>query len=200
MLAILRRLPDFLEQQRAGVWEPHQAVGLTGRRLLVLGAGDIGRRIGAAARAFDAEVTFVARTAREDVRALADLPALLPEHDVVAIAVPHTPATDRLVDAAFLAAMPDGAVLVNIARGTIVDTGALLAELNARRLHAFLDVIDPEPLPPGHPLWQAPNLLLTPHVGGGTDGWERRAYQLVREQVLRFHAGEELRNRVEHGY
>ncbi len=200
MLAILRRLPDFLDQQRAGVWEPHQAVGLTGRRLLVLGAGDIGRRIGAAAEAFDAEVTFVARTAREDVRALTDLPALLPDHDVVAIAVPHTPETTGLVDAAFLAAMPDGALLVNIARGGIVDTDALLAELSARRLYAFLDVTEPEPLPAGHPLWPSPNLLLTPHVGGGTDGWERRAYRLVREQVLRFHAGADLHNRVEHGY
>ncbi len=200
MLAILRRLPDFLDQQRAGEWEPHQAVGLTGRRLLVIGAGDIGRRIGAAARAFDAQVTYVARTAREDVRELADLPALLPDHDVVAIAVPRTPETTRLVDAAFLAAMPDGAVLVNIARGAIVDTDALLAELTARRLHAFLDVTEPEPLPAGHPLWQAPNLLLTPHVGGGTDGWERRAYQLVRDQVLRFNAGDDLHNRVEHGY
>jgi phosphoglycerate dehydrogenase-like enzyme len=141
-----------------------------------------------------------ARSARAGVRPIADLPALLPEHDVVAIAVPHTPNTTRLVDAAFLAAMPDGALLVNIARGGIVDTDALLAELTARRLHAFLDVTDPEPLPAGHPLWAAPNLLLTPHVGGGTRGWQRRAYQLVREQVLRFHAGEPLRNRVAHGY
>jgi phosphoglycerate dehydrogenase-like enzyme len=104
------------------------------------------------------------------------------------------------VDADFLAAMPDGALLVNIARGGIVDTDALLAELTDGRLRAFLDVTDPEPLPADHPLWNAPNLLLTPHVGGGTRGWERRAYQLVREQLLRFAKDEPLANQVEHGY
>jgi phosphoglycerate dehydrogenase-like enzyme len=104
------------------------------------------------------------------------------------------------VDAAFLAAMRDSAVLVNIARGAIVETDALLAELQAGRLRAFLDVTDPEPLPADHPLWAAPNLVLTPHIGGGTRGWEARAYRLVREQVLRFVAGEPLENLVENGY
>jgi phosphoglycerate dehydrogenase-like enzyme len=153
-----------------------------------------------AVRVFDAEVTLVARTGRGDVHPLADLPDLLPRHDVVVIAVPLTPETRGLVDAAFLAALPDGAVLVNVARGSIVDTDALLPELTAGRLHAFLDVTDPEPLPADHALWDAPNVLLTPHVGGGTKGWETRAFRLVREQLLRFHAGEELLNRVEHGY
>jgi phosphoglycerate dehydrogenase-like enzyme len=200
MLAVLRRLPEFLDQQRAETWEPRNATGLTGRRVLVVGAGDIGRRIAAAARVFDATAHLVARSARDEVSAIADLPLMLPIHDVVAIAVPHTPDTHHMVDAAFLAAMPNGALLVNIARGAIVDTDALVDELTAGRLHAFLDVTDPEPLPAGHPLWTAPNLVLTPHVGGGTRGWERRAYLLVREQVLRFHAGEPLQNRVEHGY
>jgi phosphoglycerate dehydrogenase-like enzyme len=200
MLASLRELPRFEESRKAHQWARAETEGLTGRRLLVIGAGDIGRRIAAAARAFDAEVTFVARTPRDGVRALADLPRLLPEHDVVALAVPHVAETDRLVDAAFLAALPDGALVVNVARGAIVDTDALLAELQAGRLHAFLDVTDPEPLPSDHPLWDAPNLLLTPHVGGGTRGWQRRAYRLVREQLLRFHADEELANQVEQGY
>jgi phosphoglycerate dehydrogenase-like enzyme len=125
---------------------------------------------------------------------------LLSSHDIVVIALPHTPQTHRLVDAEFLAAMPDGAVLVNVARGAIVDTDALVAELEAGRLRAFLDVTDPEPLPPDHPLWDAPNILITPHVGGGTQGWERRAYRLVREQILRFHHGEALANVVSEGY
>jgi phosphoglycerate dehydrogenase-like enzyme len=114
--------------------------------------------------------------------------------------VPHTPETTRLVDSRFLAAMPDGGLLVNVARGPIVDTDALLAELTSRRLRAFLDVTDPEPLPPDHPLWDAPNLLLTPHVGGGTRGWERRAYELVRAQILRLLHGEQLANQVTAGY
>src|SRR3954470_20337744 len=185
MLASLRELPRFEASRKAHQWSRVDTQGLTGRRLLIIGAGDIGRRIAAAAEAFDAEVSFVARTARAGVHALADLPRLLPDHEVVVLAVPHVPETHRLVDAAFLAALPDGALLVNIARGPIVDTDALLAELQTRRLHAFLDVTDPEPLPVDHPLWDAPNLLLTPHVGGGTRGWQRRAFALVREQLLR---------------
>lgn len=200
MLAVLRELPRFRSAQHAHRWERVDTDGLAGRALLVLGAGDIGERIAAVARILDADATLVARSAREGVRARADLPALLPEHDVVVLAVPHTPDTHHLVDGGFLAAMPDNALLVNIARGGIVDTDALLAELNAHRLRAFLDVTDPEPLPADHPLWDAPNLLLTPHVGGGTRGWEPRAYRLVREQLLRLHAGEPLHNRVQHGY
>jgi phosphoglycerate dehydrogenase-like enzyme len=200
MLAALRHLPHFEQERLQHRWSPELTGGLTGQRVLVLGAGDIGTRVADAVRPFGAEVTLVARTARPGVAALADVPALLPSHQVVVIAVPHTPETRGLVDARFLAAMPDGALLVNIARGAIVDTDALLAELTARRLHAFLDVTDPEPLPPEHPLWDAPQLLLTPHVGGGTRGWQERAYQLAREQLLRYRAGEPLVNEVSAGY
>lgn len=201
MLAVLRELPYFERAQRAHEWDHDRVTaGITGQRVLVLGAGDIGQRVAAAVRAFDAEPTLVARTARDGVRSMNELPALLAAHDAVVLAVPHTPQTHRLVDAAFLAALPDGALLVNVARGAIVDTDALLAELTGGRLRAFLDVTDPEPLPAGHPLWDARNLLLTPHVGGGTRGWDRRAYELVRDQLLRFHRGEPLRNVVAHGY
>jgi phosphoglycerate dehydrogenase-like enzyme len=200
LLAVLRELPQFAAAQRAGHWSRAVTEGVTGRRVLLIGAGDIGTRVAAALRAFDADVTLVGRSARGDVRSMSELTRLLPDHDVVVLAVPLTSQTRGLVDAAFLAALPDGAVLVNVARGPIVDTDALLAELTTRRLHAFLDVTDPEPLPEGHPLWSAPNLLLTPHVGGGTRNWQRRAYRLVREQVLRFVAGEPLANVVTDGF
>src|SRR3954453_7442214 len=200
MLAVLRELPLFERARAAHEWVQAVTDGLAGRRVLVLGTGDIGARVAQAVRIFDADVTVVARSARPGVHTLAELPALLPDHDVVVIAVPHTPETHRLVDARFLAAMPDGAVLVNIARGAIVDTDALLAELTGGRLRAFLDVTDPEPLPADHPLWDAPNLLLTPHVGGRTRGWELRAYRLVAAQLQRYVAGEPLVNAVEHGY
>jgi phosphoglycerate dehydrogenase-like enzyme len=200
MLAMLRELPRFELARKVHRWERADTGGLAGRRVLVLGAGDIGGRVADVARILDAEATMVARAPRPGVRTLDELPALLPEHDVVVVAVPHTPETHRLVDATFLAAMPDGALLVNVARGAIVDTDALLAELTSGRLRAFLDVTDPEPLPAEHPLWDAPNLLLTPHVGGGTQGWQRRAYSLVRAQLLRLHAGEPLQNEVLHGY
>jgi phosphoglycerate dehydrogenase-like enzyme len=198
--SLLRELPRFHADQVDHVWSPGLTDGLDGKRVLIVGAGDIGQRVAAAVTAFGAAVTFVARRPRADVHAIAELPELLPRHDIVVIAVPHTPQTHRLVDAAFLAAMPDGAMLVNIARGQLVDTDALVAELVTGRLQAFLDVTDPEPLPGDHPLWAAPNVLITPHVGGGTHRWEQRAYRLVREQIVRFDKGEPLENVVLDGY
>jgi phosphoglycerate dehydrogenase-like enzyme len=200
MLSVLRELPRFERQRTAHQWQGADTAGLAGRRVLVVGAGDIGRRVADVARILDAEVTVVARRAREGVAELSALPSLLPRADVVVLAVPLVDETRGLFDAEALAALPDGALLVNVARGGVVDTEALLRELRTERLFAFLDVVDPEPLPSDHPLWDAPNLLLTPHVGGGTRGWERRAYTLVRDQLLRFVAGEELANRVESGY
>ncbi|HEY8827237.1 MAG TPA: 2-hydroxyacid dehydrogenase [Jatrophihabitantaceae bacterium] len=200
MLSVLRQLPRFGQAQLAHEWVQTDTDGLAGKRVLILGAGDIGSRIAAAVEVFDARVTFVGRRIRDRVHGLAEVSGLLPQHDIVVVAIPHTPETHHVVDATFLAAMPDNALFVNIARGPIVDTDALLAELAARRLHAFLDVTEPEPLPAGHPLWDAPNLVLTPHVGGGTYGWERRAYRLVREQVIRWHDGEPLENLVTDGY
>jgi phosphoglycerate dehydrogenase-like enzyme len=118
----------------------------------------------------------------------------------VVLVVPLTDATRGLVDAAFLAAMPDGALLVNAARGPVVDTAALVAELGSGRLSAALDVTDPEPLPPGHPLWRLPNVFLTPHTGGAVPGLLPRAYRLAGDQLRRFAAGEPLINRVVAGY
>jgi phosphoglycerate dehydrogenase-like enzyme len=126
--------------------------------------------------------------------------ALLPDHDATVVVVPLTEATRGLVDARFLAAMPDGAVLVNAARGPVVDTGALLRELRSGRLRAALDVTDPEPLPADHPLWSAPGLLLTPHVGGSVPSGTRRAFAVVAEQLAAFVRGDAPPNLVADGY
>jgi phosphoglycerate dehydrogenase-like enzyme len=131
------------------------------------------------------------------VRSTDDLPQLLPHADVVIVIVPVTPQTTRLVDAAFLAAMADDTLLVNAARGVVVDTGALLAELRSGRLRAALDVTEPEPLPEGHPLWSAPGLLLTPHVAGDVPDTNERATAAVTDQLARVLAGEPLRNVVD---
>lgn len=200
ILATLRGLPGYLADQAARRWQPRDTEDLDGKRLLVLGAGDIGRHIAAASEVFGAVPTFVARTARDGVHGIDELAGLLPHADILAIAVPLTDATRGLVDARALAALPDGALVANVARGAIVDTDALLAELESRRLRAFLDVTDPEPLPGGHPLWGAPNVIITPHVGGGTRDWQRRGFRLLREQVTRFLDGVPLANVVGETY
>lgn len=196
-LAAQRGLPDFVRGQAEGRWAPSTHRSLVGASVLIVGAGDIGRAIGRMMAGFDVELTSVGRTARDGVRAADDLPELLPQADVVVLTVPVTPQTTGMVDAGFLAAMKDGALLVNAARGVVVDTDALLAELAAGRLRAALDVTEPEPLPPGHPLWTAPNLLLTPHVAGNVPEVNHRAAAAVVDQLRRVLADEPLANVVE---
>jgi phosphoglycerate dehydrogenase-like enzyme len=142
--------------------------------VLVLGAGDVGRHTARLLEAFGCVVTLAGRTARGDVLAVADAVERPGDAEVVVLAVPLTRATEHLADAAFLARLADGAVLVNAGRGRLVDTDALLAETTAGRISALLDVVDPEPLPADHPLWGAPGVRITPHVAGATPGlWER---------------------------
>lgn len=199
MLASYRMFPRFLAAQLEGRWDFAVNEELAGRRVLILGAGDIPERVRRMLGGFDVTVELVGRTAREGVRGTDELPALLPDVDVVVVLVPLTDATRGMVDAAFLARMPDGALLVNAARGPVVVTDALLAELTSGRLRAAVDVTDPEPLPDGHPLWSAPGLLLTPHIAGSVPGATPRSYAVAREQLRRFLAGGELQN-VVHEY
>ncbi len=196
-LAAQRGIPFFVREQLAGRWSFTTHSSLVGARVLIVGAGDIGVTIGRMLAGFDVELTYVARTAREGVRPTSDLPQLLPHADVVILIVPVTPETRGMVDAAFLAAMPDGALLVNAARGVVVDTDALLAELTAGRLRAALDVTAPEPLPAGHPLWSAPGVLITPHVGGEVPRTPARAEAVAVAQIARVLAGEPLANVVD---
>jgi len=197
LLAVLREIPAFVRNQDAARWDQHITDTLTGKRVLLVGAGDLAEQTTGRLETFDvASVTLVGRRARDGVHATSELPDLLGDADVVVLLVPLTDGTRGLVDAAFLAAMPDGAVLVNAARGPVVDTDALLAELRAERLRAVVDVVDPEPLPADHPLWSAPNLLITPHVGGSVPGHLDRAYRVVREQLAAVARGEDPPNLV----
>ena len=205
VIGSLRQFPAYARAQQRREWAPNGVTPtpeLTGKRVLVIGAGSIGRALERRLAPFDVTVTRVARTARpeQDVHGVAELPALLPRAEVVVLLVPLTEQTRNLVDGSFLAALPDGALLVNAARGPVVDTAALLTEVASGRISAALDVTDPEPLPAGHPLWALPNVLITPHVGGAVAGLLPRAYRLVREQLRRFAAGEPLVNRVVDGY
>ncbi|WP_457029652.1 2-hydroxyacid dehydrogenase [Kitasatospora sp. P5_F3] len=200
VLSSLRGVPGFVRAQEAASWQGGSFASLADRTVLLVGHGSIGAAVEERLVPFECNVLRVARSARTAARgpvhALADLPDLLPRADVVVLTVPLTDETRGLVDAAFLAAMKDGALLVNVARGAVVDTGALLAELRGGRLAAALDVTDPEPLPAGHPLWQAPNTLITPHVGGNSSAFLPRALRLIRTQLERFLAGEPLENVV----
>ena len=197
LLAAQRGIPHFVREQAAGRWSFSTQRTLVGARVLMVGAGDIGRTVGRMLEPFDVAVTYVGRTARDDVRSTAELPGLLPHADVVVLLVPVTPETVGLADTSFLAAMKDDALLVNAARGVVVDTDALLAELRSGRIRAALDVTDPEPLPEGHPLWEAPGLLVTPHVGGAVPDTNERATAAVVEQVARILAGQPLANVVD---
>ncbi|MCW2809929.1 MAG: Phosphoglycerate dehydrogenase [Friedmanniella sp.] len=200
VLASQRRLPHFLDAQRRGEWDLVQGDDLRDHRVLIVGAGDLGEQTARRLRSFDAVPVLVAHRRRDGVHGTDELPELLPAADVVVLTLPLTAATEGLVDARFLARMPDGALLVNVARGKIVDTDALLAELGSGRLRAALDVVEPEPVPSGHPLWSAPNLILTPHAAGHVKPAGARAFALVRAQLDRYLAGEKLENVVEGDY
>ncbi|MFI9390452.1 2-hydroxyacid dehydrogenase [Streptomyces bauhiniae] len=200
-LASLRGIPGFVRAQDEGRWQGEFRPALADRNVLILGYGAIGSAIEDRLAPFEVErVIRVARsgrtTARGVVHPLTELPQLLPDADVVILATPLTDETRGLVDAAFLARMKDGALLVNIARGPVVDTDALLSEVESGRLTAALDVTDPEPLPPGHPLWRAPGVLITPHVGGPSSAFRPRAERLLVDQLTRFVNHEPLRHVV----
>lgn len=200
VLAMLREIPEFAAAQAEGDWTTHVTGELAGRRALIIGAGDLGQAIAQRLAPFEVTTTLVARQARDGVRAIAELPGLLPEHELVFVVVPLTDETRRLIDAAFLAAMPDEAILINAARGAVADTDALLAEARSGRLRLILDVTDPEPLPIDHPLWRTPGVLITPHVAGAVPGFPQRAVTLVRAQLQRWLAGEALVNVVSGSY
>jgi len=193
-LASLRGIPEFVRAQERGEWAFERRPSLADSTVLIVGYGDIGAAIERRLLPFECDVLRVARQARDGVAGLDALPSLLGQADVVILIVPMTEETRGMVDADFLAAMKDGALLVNVARGPVVETGALLAELVSGRLRAAVDVTEPEPLPDGHPLWSAPGLLLSPHVGGATSAMWPRAYDLVQRQLQRFASGEALAN------
>ena len=198
LLSMYRELPAFTADLAGQRWERRMTGTLQGKRALVVGAGDLGRQLRRRLEAFDTRVTLVGMSARDGVRGVEELPDLLGGFDIVALMVPLTSRTRGMVDAAFLAAMKTGAILVNAARGSVVDTDALVAELRTGRLRAALDVTDPEPLPPGHPLWTVPGLVLTPHVGGTVDGARGRSYAVAVSEIGRY-AGGELPNNLVRG-
>jgi phosphoglycerate dehydrogenase-like enzyme len=194
ILASIRRFPSFAAEQAAARWSFRFTGCLAGRTVLIVGYGSIGAAVERRLSGFDVEIRRVARRARDGVHPVADLPALLPEADVVVLLAPVTAETIGMVDAGFLAGMKDGALFVNAARGSLVVTDDLREELRTGRLNAVLDVTDPEPLGPGHPLWAMPSVFITPHVAGSTPVSARAALDFARAQLQRFCSGQPLLN------
>ncbi len=196
ILASLRGIDDFARAMPQGQWLYSRRQALADSRIVVVGAGGVGRAIARRLAPFEVEITMVGRSAREGVAAIADLPGLLRGADIVVVAVPLDDSTRGLVDDAFLSSMKAGVLLVNVSRGPVVDTAALLDHASRGRVRAALDVTDPEPLPPDHPLWTTPGVLISPHVGGNSSAFLPRARVLVADQLARWASGESLRNVV----
>jgi phosphoglycerate dehydrogenase-like enzyme len=200
LLAAQRGIPDFVRAASEGRWAPARHESLADRRVLLVGYGGVGKAIEDRLAPFEVELTRVASRARDDeagrIHGIDELPELLPAAEIVIVGVPLNESTTGLVDAAFLAAMPDGALLVNIARGKVADTAAILAEAQSGRLRFALDVTDPEPLPDGHPLFALANVLISPHVGGASTAMMPRMARLLRRQVERMLRGDEPLNVV----
>lgn len=191
-LSVLRDMPRSYKAQQEHHWETYFARSLADKTVLLIGYGNVGKAAEKRLLGFGCKVIPVARTARDHVHAISDLPKLIPLADVVMLIVPNNPGTVNLVDAKFLASMKDDSVLVNVARGVVVDTEALLAELRTGRISAALDVTEPEPLPADHPLWSLPNVIITSHNGGEGDVFWDRARARIHSQFDLWLAGKPL--------
>jgi phosphoglycerate dehydrogenase-like enzyme len=220
ILATLKYFPLYRDLQRAANWRGRSQASkdyadihddhrpqypailqeeLNGKKVLIVGYGDIGKTIEKYLAPFAVEITRVARSARTapEVHPVGMLDRLLPQAEIVILILPHTPESHGLIGARQLELMAQGALLVNAARGPIVQTDALVSALNSKHIRAALDVTDPEPLPPEHPLWKCPNLLITPHVAGSTPQFSPRAIRIAADQIRRVLAGEPLINIVQ---
>lgn len=202
ILASLRGIDEFVRAQATGEWRYARHESLADKRVLVVGAGNVATAIVRRLEPFEVEITRVGRTRRTlahgtVVHGVDELPALLPDADVVVLVVPQTPETTGMVDVAFLAQMPPGSLLVNVARGAVVVTDDLVDAVRRGHVRAALDVTDPEPLPADHPLWTLPGVLISPHVGGFTTAFLPRAHRLVAHQLRLWRLGDGLENMME---
>ncbi|WP_349425815.1 2-hydroxyacid dehydrogenase [Microbacterium sp. LWS13-1.2] len=197
-IAAQRHIDAFAVDTAAGRWAPVFAQSLADRRVLLLGYGGVGKAVAARLAPFEVELTAVASRARDEdgahgvdhVHGVDELPELLPRAEIVILTLPGGDATRHIVDDAFLASLPDGALIVNVGRGSLIDTEALVDHIRRGRIRAALDVTDPEPLTDGHPLWSLPGVLIAPHVGGASSAMLPRVAKLVRTQIERLVAGE----------
>jgi phosphoglycerate dehydrogenase-like enzyme len=203
IIAKLRGIDEAVRNQQTGSWLPQRRSSLADRRVLLLGVGGIGHEIAKRLEPFEVDITRVGSSARDDneghIHASSELAELAKTHDVLVAVTPLNEHTHQFVDANVLAALPDGALVVNVGRGPVVDTAALTAEVVSGRLHCALDVVDPEPLPANHPLWASPNALITPHIGGNASAFEPRIVKLLGAQLQALASGKRPANLVQTG-
>jgi phosphoglycerate dehydrogenase-like enzyme len=193
-IASLRGFATFVRDQDKGEWVNKNYDSINDRKIGIVGFGSIGSTIARMLSGFSVEIVAFTQSGRDNTIAIADLDKHLPTLDVVILILPLTKESKHLFDARRLSLMKDGALLVNVARGPIVETDALIKELNSGRLKAGLDVTDPEPLPKGHPLWSAKGVLISPHVGGNSSAFEKRARRLIESQLDLLAQGKPLNN------
>ena len=198
-IASRRGFPEFMREQIAGRWSHHRTSALSDSKIGIIGYGSIGKKIAKNLSGFEVSVTAFTQSGRDGSLTIDQLDAHLPGLDIIILILPLSDSSRHLFNAQRLAAMKDGALLINVARGPVVETDALVKELNSGRIFAALDVTDPEPLPTGHPLWSAKNLLLLPHVGGNSDAFEPRGRALVESQLQLLAAGAPLEHVVAQG-
>lgn len=191
-IASRRGFADFAADQAEGRWAHVRKPSLADSNVAIVGYGNIGKTIAAMLSNFEVMITAFTRSGSDGSLTFDHFDRLLPTFDVIILIVPLTEQTHHLMSAKRLAAMKDGAALINVARGPVVDTEALIAELNSGRITAGLDVTDPEPLPHGHPLWSAKNVIITPHVGGDSQAFIPRGRKLVEEQLARYASDQPL--------
>lgn len=196
-IAMKRGIPEFIREQARGVWSHERMGSLNDSRIGIIGAGSIGQTLVSYLRPYEVEITTFSRSGNNGSLRMEQLEGLLPTFDLLFLIVPLNAESNNLINARRLALMKDGAILINVARGKIVDTDALVAELNTGRIRAALDVTEPEPLPPGHPLWKAKNVLITPHVGGDSEAFEKRGKRFFEQQLQRIADGLEPLNIIE---
>ena len=198
-IAVRRGFAEFARNQGNGVWDHKRNRALTDSNIAIIGAGSIANTLKNFLTPYNVEINLYSRSGSNGSRPISELDKYLPTTDIVFLLMPLNDESRKMFDARRLSLLKDGAAVINVARGGVIDTNALVAELNSGRLFAGLDVTDPEPLPRDHPLWSAPNCIITPPVGGDSSAFEPRGKRLAEEQLHRLSIGEELINLVARG-
>lgn len=198
-IASRRGFAEFFRDQITGTWNHRRFPALSDSKVGIIGFGSIGKEVARKLSGFDVSITAFTQSGRDGTVKIDDLDQHLPSLDIVILILPLSDSSRHMFNAKRLAAMKDGALIVNVARGPIIDTEALLKELHSQRIYAALDVTDPEPLPQGHPLWDAPNLIVVPHVGGNSAAFEPRGRRLIESQLQLLASGKPLEHVVAQG-